>query len=140
MDKMKKRYRQILQEALDKGIVSLPTVLDYDFEDIKDVYRAVKINDEKTEIDNSDFIPQAEIDLIRSRSDFDESNIENYGTSFFLDEEVLDIAVKLPRRNKKKAKGVIISEDGPTTKPDFKSHFMCFLYEDTILVDRFEVI
>jgi hypothetical protein len=133
-----KRFRRVLQNALEKGVTLIPNDMIWIYDDIVYVYRAVKITEGKQEITIEDFIPQAEIPSIANRSSFDEADIENYGTSFNTDLEMLNIILHMPRRNKRIAKGTLKMEYGPIVIDE--SHIMCFLYEDAHIEDEFEVI
>ena len=132
------KFRMVLQTALDTGIVKIPDEAMWDYEDLKNVYRAVKITEEKKDITIEDFIPQAEVPSIANRNGFDSNDIGNYGTSFNTDIEMLSIILHMPRRNKRIAKGILKTEYGPITIDD--THIMCFLFEDAHLENEFEVI
>ena len=139
-EEVRKPYRQVLAEALKSGIIEIPRDILYEYEEKKDVYRVVKYTDEKTSITDEDFRAQAEIEAITRRSDYNPYDVRNYGCSFFMDEQMVDFIMHLPRKNKKKAKGLINQTFGPTTIEDENSHFMCFLFADAKLEEVFEVI
>ncbi len=57
--------------------------------------------------------PHCDIQAIVCRSDYDPSDIGNYGCSFFDDLEMLRIILHMPRKNKQIAGGVLKKEFGP---------------------------
>ncbi|MBE5845153.1 MAG: hypothetical protein E7302_13435 [Butyrivibrio sp.] len=134
------RFRETLQKALEEGLVCLPENVEADYEPVEDAYRMIKLNTEKTVITEDDFRTQAEIPAIAQRSDFDKSDIGNYGCSFFNDENIMKLVLKLPRKNKGIAKGIIYSKYGMLQRGQGNSHFMCFIYEGVTLSEGFEVV
>lgn len=133
-----KRFREVLQRCLDEGKVQLPSNVIWDYEELHDVYRGVKITTTKNAITQEDFDAQAEIPQVSSRSGFNQNDISNYGCSFFDNLDMINLALHMPRKNKRVAKGILKKENGPILKEG--SHIMCFLYEGAHIENDFEVI
>ena len=134
------KFREVLQKALDEGIVSLPNNVEISYTPVENVYRMVKLNKEKKTVTEEDFMAQAEKPSISLRSDFDKYDIGNYGCSFFVDEETMKVVLRLPLKNRGIAKGTIFDSYGQLLREDNSAHVMCFIYEGAELSDSFEVI
>ena len=133
-----KKFREVLQRSLEAGEVQLPEGLLWEYDDIQEAYRVVRITSDKTEITPEDFDAQAEKPQIVCRSDFDRSDIGNYGCSFFDNVDMINIVLHMPRKNRRIAKGAIRQEFGPIIIDG--AHIMCFLYSDAHMETEFEVI
>ncbi len=128
-------FRKVLRDALNKKITALPRDVKYKFSQ-REVYRAVRISNNKNAINDSDFLSQIE----KGMHSVDISNIENYSCSFFSCVDALKDAMHFPKKNKKIAKGKIDDSCGACLCNDYTKHIHLFRYDNVELADRFEVI
>lgn len=93
------------------------------------------VKGKKESIDRTDFLSQAE----RKLPDTDYEDIGSYSCSCFEDLEELELAFKLPRKNKAIAIGRIREINGPIWKNKEDSHIHWFLYKDANAVEDFHI-
>ena len=129
------RFRKILREALQAGKVMRPDDIEIKYSPVL-LYRAVRISDKKKTIDDSDFVSQVE----KGQRGADDGDIENYSCSFFRCVDPLKDAMKLPRKNKKIAKGYVKEVHGARKASSHSEHVHLFRYENVEIAKEFEVI
>lgn len=134
-EKLFQRFRNVLREALHTGKVTLPNDIEINYSPML-LYRAVRISDNKKTIDDSDFMSQME----KGQHGADDSVIENYSCSFFTCIAPLKDAMKLPRKNKKIAKGYVKKVHGARKALSHFEHVHLFRYKDVEIANEFEVI
>lgn len=133
------RFPTILREALTSGKVRFPDSLQYEYGELC-VFRGVKYTGKKKTIDRSDFLSHVERKKMNPLFVADDSKIESYSCSVFMDIEELHQNTKFPNKNKAIAKGKIRSEFGPIYVKEWTSHIDLFLYENADPSDEFEVV
>lgn len=129
------RFRSVLREALQAGKVTLPDDLEIHYSPMS-LYRAVRISNDKKTIDDSDFQSQME----KGQRGADDSDVENYSCSFFTCVAPLKDAMKLPRKNKRIAKGCVKEVQGALKASSHFEHVHLFRYADVEIANEFEVI
>lgn len=134
-----KRFPVILRKALTEGKVIFPNTIKKDYSDIC-VYRGVKYNISKIEIDRTDFLSYMELKENNPMIMADETKINSYSCSCFLNLSELHMQTKFPSKNKAIAKGIIKQEYGPIDINEDTSHVDLFLFEDVDPSCEFEVI
>lgn len=138
MEEYYQRFRAVLREALVEGRVEFPKNIQKNYSDIV-AYRMVRYTEQKKEIVLSDFESQVERGVPGLTPD-DYSDIKKYSCSLFCDDNEAMLALHLPRRNKKLAKGEISDIYGPCIYEEDTSHVHLFLYDGVDPSGRFEVI
>lgn len=131
------RFPTVLRDALLNGRVAFPKSLQIQYEDTQ-VYRGVKYNQKKTDIDKTDFYSHAERN--NPSIPYDPDQITSYGCSCFMDLEEMHMITKFPTKNKAIAKGMIRQQYGPCDISKENSHVNIFLYVDADISKEFEVI
>ena len=133
-----RQFPRVLRDALMNGTVSFPEDLRKNYE-CREVFRMVKYTSEKRQIDQSDFWSQVE-NKVPGLTSENYSDIRYYSCSLFGDYKEAELALHLPRRNKRLARGTIIDSYGPCLFEVDTSHVHLFLYDGINPSDRFEVI
>ncbi len=129
------RFPSVLKKALLENKVRFPEELEKNFTPIT-AYRGIRFIEGKKEfIDKNDFLSQAERELPGTNYD----DIYEYSCSCYEDIDELWVAFKLPRKNKRIARGIIECKNGPIIKEKDTTHIHWFLFEDTVPNERFEV-
>lgn len=136
MEPYYEKFPDVLKNALKENKVTFPTELQKRYKDIDVVYRGIRlVKGKKESIDRTDFLSQAE----RKLPDTDYEDIGSYSCSCFEDLEELELAFKLPRKNKAIAIGRIREINGPIWKNKEDSHIHWFLYKDANTVEDFHI-
>lgn len=133
------KFPCVLKSALLKGEVAFDeahTLIEYSK---IDVYRGItREKDDNSEISKDDFLSYAELGRKPARGR--KADIGWYSCSFYTEKDELELALKLPRFNKKISKGFIKKENGPIRKSEKDSHIHCWLYEDSDVEKAFKVV
>lgn len=128
-----RKYSDKLQTALDDGTIELPPDIKTQFEPFS-AYRAVTMKEPRP-LRREDFNSQIEKGVA-----LDERNWESYSCSCFVNLDELNIAMHLPRKNKKIAKGTIRNDYGAIYCEGSDTHVHWFLYNDCDPSKMFEII
>ena len=129
----------VLKNALINKKVRFPDTLQKEYDD-KYVFRGVKYNSKKKEINKTDFLSHIERkDTMMGRS-VDETDISSYSCSCFLNLDELHTATKFPIKNKAVAKGLIKKDFGPININEQTSHIDLYLFDGVDPSYNFEVV
>ena len=124
-----KKYYKILQDAIDQNLIALPSELSKVFVPFR-AYRAINMKAIRP-LERSDFNSQAE--RASNILPVDKTDWGNYSCSCFTDISKLYLAMKLPRKGKRVAVGMICCEFGSVFASDSTSHIHWFLCQGKIL-------
>ena len=119
--------------------VRFPNSLQCEYEELC-VVRGVRYTATKTAIDKSDFLSYVELKKINPMIAADDSKINNYSCSLFMNIDELHQLTKFPNKNKAIAKGRIRSKFGPIIINEETSHIDLFLYDNVDPSNEFEVV
>jgi hypothetical protein len=113
------KFRDTLQSALDRGIVTLDSRIEYSYEEIK-VYRGITRSDKvRSNLNENDFLSQMEKPKKARGKKVDEQDLGSYSCSVFTDTKDLEQALFFPRPTKFIAGSEISSNEnyfGPIRK------------------------
>ena len=133
------RFPTVLKDALISEKVRFPNSLQCEYEELC-VFRGIKYTATKTAIDKSDFLSYVELKKINPMIAADDSKINNYSCSLFMNIDELHQLTKFPNKNKAIAKGRIRSKFGPIIINEETSHIDLFLYDNVDPSNEFEVV
>ena len=133
------RFPTVLKDALISEKVRFPNSLQCEYEELC-VFRGVRYTATKTAIDKSDFLSYVELKKINPMIAADDSKINNYSCSLFMNIDELHQLTKFPNKNKAIAKGRIRSKFGPIIINEETSHIDLFLYDNVDPSNEFEVV
>lgn len=142
MDNYYLRFPNTLKKALSSRKIKLPDNLEIEFDSFL-AYRGIRfIKNTKEEPNREDFLSQIELKELGKPfyKQYQDDDVENYGTSLFCSKEELIKGLSLPRKNKAIVKGLVNSDLGSISKNVKSKHVLWFLYDNTCPERQFKVI
>lgn len=133
------KFTSALEEALEKGLVTLPSAIQDHYPETCKVFRKVK---DATTLQKTDFLSQIEVSRLPGHNSYQKISIydiENYSCSFFSDLASLYMLFSLPPHNKKIVSGTLREEFGQILQEQNTTHIQCWLYDDADLATIFKV-
>lgn len=129
-------FPDLLKNALKNKKVTLPEDIIENYTQFE-VYRAVRYNESKHEINETDFLSYAECPI--PINPIDDKDINNYNCSFFQDEKEMEKRTKFPTKNKAIAEGTLNDTNGPIVYSE-GTHVGLFRYKNAKLAKFFKVV
>lgn len=133
------KFPPALQNALIKKGLRFPDNLEKEYNDVI-VYRGVRYNNNKKNIELSDFQSNVERHLLNPSVYVDDNDIEYYGCSVYENMDLMKKYAKFPRKNWAVSKGIIKSSFGPIVRNGETSHINLFLFKDVDPSSNFKVV
>ena len=134
------KFPAILKDKIKRGEIEFPLHTKFFYEPIR-AYRMVERESEDfTKVSRKDFKSYAELRKKKIRGkNIDTTKPEYYRVSLYRKQEMLENILKLPKPNKKIARGFIYQEGGPQLTNEVTEHITWWLYEDVDLKE-FELL
>lgn len=105
------KFPSVLKNFLTDGNIQFSENTKFLYEEFVAYRGVIRENNDDTPINNSDFLSYAE--LGKKPRGVDVNSLGYYSCSLFLNAELVEEALKLPKPNKRIIKGIVKYEDGP---------------------------
>lgn len=131
-------FPAILKSKLLAGELSFPEDIRFEYEKIQAYRGIVREKEDNTPVSRNDMKSYAELNKLPRGVNI-KNTIDNYNVSLFSDIKSLKECFKLPRPNKKIARGFVFQEGGPTQINKETNHIGWWLYDKDIDFKEFVI-